>query len=167
MPEHGLHAIFGVLKIDAVMVEMAPDFSWAQVAIKELKNWKGVEKLLFGLINQVTAVGIKNLPITLQHPHHFQDMVGGFRKQGLASQQAAFQFRCRRHVAPEGEIGRNDWHQPRLPTVVADTNAGNWAMAVVVASLQWPRSAGNRPRASTPRARARAGRVSRGATGTS
>ena len=79
MPKHGLHAIFGVFKINAIVVEMAPDLGRAQIAIKELKDRERVEKLLLRLIDQVAAIGIENHAVTLQHRHHFQDMVGGFR----------------------------------------------------------------------------------------
>ena len=78
MPKHGLHAIFGVFKINAIVIEMAPDLGRAQIAIKELKDRERVEKLLLRLIDQVAAIGIENHAVTLQHRHHFQDMVGGF-----------------------------------------------------------------------------------------
>ena len=79
MPEHGLHAIFGVFKINAIVVEMAPDLGGVQITIKELENRERIEKLMLRLIDQVAAVGIENLAVTFQHPDHFQDMAWGFR----------------------------------------------------------------------------------------
>ena len=115
MPEHGLHAVLGVLEIDTVVVEMAPDLCRAEIAIQEAKHREGIEELLFGLEDQVDAVGIEHHPVTLEHIHHLHQMLGMLGQQGLARQQTPLQFRSAGHAAGVGEQGGNDRHQPNPP----------------------------------------------------
>ena len=70
MPEHGLHAVFGVFEVDPVVDQMAPDLGWVFVTIKVFEQWKGQQELLLGLEDQVDAVGIQHLSIALEHIHH-------------------------------------------------------------------------------------------------
>ena len=89
MPEHRLLAILRIFKIDAVVVEVAPDLGWVEVAVEIFEDGEGIEKLLFRLIDQVDAVSIQHLAIAFQHTHHLKQVISCIAEQGFTAQQAA------------------------------------------------------------------------------
>jgi predicted transport protein len=102
MPEHRLLAVLRIFEVDAVVVQVAPDFGGIEITVEIFEEWERIEKLLFRLIDEVDAVGIEHLAIALQHTHNLQQVVGRVDEQGFAGQQAAFHF-----LLIDREIGLN------------------------------------------------------------
>ena len=59
------------------------------VAVEEAEHREGIEKLLFGLVDEIVAVGIQHLAVARQHIHHLEHVIGGVLQQGATRQQAS------------------------------------------------------------------------------
>jgi hypothetical protein len=92
MPKHGLHAVFGIFEVDPIVNQVSPDLGWIFITIEVFEQRKWQQELLLGLKDQVDAVGIKHLSVTLEHIHHLNQVVWGFVEQGLAAEQLLFKF---------------------------------------------------------------------------
>ena len=108
MPEHGLLAVLRIFKINAIMAEMTPQSPQAELTVEKPEDRKGIEELLFPLVDQVAAVGIQHLPIAFQYTHHLQHMGGGFIQQRHTIQQPLQQ-------GGEGIRGQISRHGPPPP----------------------------------------------------
>jgi hypothetical protein len=82
MPEHGFHAVFGKLVVDAVMPEVAQPFAQGDFAVEVLKNWEELQKLVVGYEDQILGVGIQHLAVAVEDADDLQPVAGRIRHKG-------------------------------------------------------------------------------------
>ena len=117
MPEHAFHAVLGVLEVDPVVVEMAPDLRGAEVPVEVLEDREWIEELMFPLVDQVLAVGVQDFAIALEHIDDLDQMIGGIAEEGFTAKQLGDDLLGVEAGVAVNQLGRNNRHLSSLPSI--------------------------------------------------